>query len=117
MLSLAAWHAINASDELTVGYSINEGLSLNPIWNVTPKFQVSGMLRGERLNYANASVFGLLAPQNRVDYMHDGSVSLLYTPVRRVQLSAVLYADRLTSTVPIYEFKDKGMMLNLKGSF
>lgn len=111
------WHGVSATQELTVNYSVNEGMSVGPVWNVSDKVQAGGSLRAERLDYANSTNLGPGQAPQRIDIMRDVSASLVYTPERRVQITLVMYADRLNSTVAINQYRDHGLVLNLKGTF
>jgi hypothetical protein len=75
------------------------------------------MLKRVDVDYTNASNFTPLLPHDRIDTMSDASLTALYTPLRRVQASLVLYADRLSSTIATDSYRDKGLLLNVRVAF
>jgi len=116
-LLVTAYRDIDASDNLTTQYTINKGLSLSPIWDPVDKVRVQGMLKQESFNYTTGALFAALLPQDRIDTLKSASLSTTYTPARRVQASLTLYADKLSSTLSEYNYRDKGLVVNARIAF
>ncbi len=116
-LNATAWRDINAVDNLTTSYSVNKGISLTPTVIVFPKVRLDLGLQHVQMDYTESSVYTALLPQNRVDTLHHTSLALTYTPTRTVQLSAIVYAEKLSSTAPDVAYNAKGLMTTMKWSF
>jgi exopolysaccharide biosynthesis operon protein EpsL len=116
-LNLVAWRDIEESDNLTIQYTVDKGISLASVWNALNKVQVQAMLKRETYDYTNSALFSQFLSQNRIDTMRDASISATYTPKRRIQTSVSLYADQLNSTVSGYSYRDKGLVLNMRVAF
>lgn len=116
-LNLSAWREVNASDDLSVSYSIDRGASFSPTWDVTSKLRIQGSLKRETFDYTGASLVSSLLPQNRIDTRRDASLSLVYSPLIRVQFSLLIYVEQLHSTLSIYDYRDKGLTLNGRMAF
>lgn len=117
VLSAAAWRQVNASDDLSVSYSIDRGISFSPTWDMSAKIRILGSLKRESLDYTGASLVSPLLPQNRIDTRQNASLSAVYSPLPRVQFTVLMYVERLQSTFSIYDYRDKGLSLNGRVAF
>jgi exopolysaccharide biosynthesis operon protein EpsL len=116
-LNLSVWRDIDESDNLTVQYTVDKAVSLAAIWDAMDKIRVIATLKRESYDYTNSALFTQLLPQNRVDTMRDASLTATYTPLRRVQTSLSVYTDQLNSTITDYNYRDKGLVLNMRMAF
>jgi exopolysaccharide biosynthesis operon protein EpsL len=116
-INMNVWRDIDESDNLTIQYSIDKGVSITPIWDALPRVRVQAMLKRETFDYTNSTLTLSPLQLNRIDTMRDESLSAEYTPLRKLQASLVVYADQLNSTISSNNYRDKGLMLNVHASF
>ena len=116
-LAMSAWREISASQDINVSYTDDRGISLSALWDPLDKIRVQAALKMDNLDYSSASLFTSLLPQDRIDIMRSNSLSVTYTPLRRVQFSFMIYEQNLTSTYSIYNYRDRGLSLNGRMAF
>ncbi|MET3120907.1 exopolysaccharide biosynthesis operon protein EpsL [Oxalobacteraceae bacterium GrIS 2.11] len=116
-LSMSAWRDINATDNLSVNYAVDKGISAAATWDALPKIRIQASLKHESYDYSGSSAFTAQLPQNRIDTMTNASLSAVYTPFRKVQFSIVFYSDRLKSSIELYDYRDRGFVLNARAAF
>lgn len=99
-VDLTAWDEIDAYDNLTTSFTQSKGLSLGPTWNPTAKLNVSARLQHLRRDFLGDPVVKLftnLPIPVRQDTVNSASISLNYQPVRAVNISTSIQAERRDS--------------------
>ncbi len=104
------WREIGAVDDVTTSYTLNRGISLQPVWKVTSKIQFEGMARYETRDYQGS--IALLPDNNRSDINRMLSLNLNYQPMQNIQLSAGVTHDERDSNQSFNEFRSNGMSVN-----
>ena len=116
-LVLAAYHEISPSDDLTVNYSVNNGVSLATSWDVLAKVRLDALLRRENRDFNAASAFSAASPSNRLEKSRFGSVQLTWSPRQDVQLTTSLFRDDLDATFAQRAYRAAGAVVGLRAVY
>lgn len=111
------WRDINATDDLTASYTANNGLSIDATWDVLPRVRLETYLKHENRDFSGTSIFTSASQPTRQDSSTYASFTASYSPYQKVQINAVIYVDKLKSSIATVENQAKGMLLNLRISF
>lgn len=116
-VDLSAWDEIDAYDNLTTSYTRSKGLSLAPTWSPTGKLSVAARLQHLKRDFLGDPGL-LLSPQpTRQDTVNSASLSVNYQPVRAVNISTGIQAERRSSTQSLVDYADKTINLNMSFGF
>jgi exopolysaccharide biosynthesis operon protein EpsL len=113
---VTAWRETGSYNDLTTRYTINNGISAAPSWEISAKARVEGLLKHETRSF-DGSAGGLAASANRRDTFRYASLTLTYLPLPRLQLAAALYRDRQDSTQAFTGYRANGATLTARYEF
>lgn len=109
-IDLSAWDELDAYDDLVTNSAQSKGVSVNAVWSPTGKLNMS--VRGQQLKRDFILNPNTQAPL-RQDTVNSSSFSVNYQPVRAVNLSASMQAERRSSTLDNIDYADNTINLGL----
>lgn len=80
----SAWREFAAFEGGTASYSLNKGVSVGAVWNVTAKIQAEAKCRVERRTFPG--LIGAGEPLDGQDSSRTGTLSVTYLPTSTIQL-------------------------------
>lgn len=89
--------------------SLNKGVSAGALWSATAKLNAKASYLVESRDFGVASFLGL---SDAKDVLRSASVSLLYTPLRNLQLSARVYHETQSANVFEGGYRATGTMIS-----
>jgi len=113
-ISLSTWNELDAYDDLVTNSAQSKGTSLEAVWSPAGKLSVS--VRGQHLKRDFILNPNTQAP-SRQDTVNSASFSINYQPVRAVNLSAGMQAERRSSTLDYIDYADNTINLGLSFAF
>ena len=113
-LHATATRGIDTYQATNASYVVTDTLSLAPSWRATEKLLAK--LKLERIARDYRGNPGL-APGTRADLQRSGQLSLDWTPMRALQLTAAVQRDRRRSTATGYDYDDTTASLTAQFSF
>lgn len=116
-VTVVAYHDISPSDDLSVNYSVNNGVSLASSWEVSNKVHLDAFFRRENRDFNAASAFSSVLPVNRQEKSRFGSIQLSYVPRKDVQLTTSVFRDDLDATFAQRSYRAEGVVLGLRSTY
>ncbi|MBI3228965.1 MAG: outer membrane beta-barrel protein [Burkholderiales bacterium] len=95
------WHEIDATDNLTTNYQITNGLRLAPTMSISAKMRLEGLLRYEKRTPIGIQGINF----NQVDKFSSAGLTLTYAPIAKMQMSAALSHDNLSSNLVLRDYR------------
>jgi exopolysaccharide biosynthesis operon protein EpsL len=113
--SASTWREIGSVDDLTAAYSLNHGVSVDAMWNISEKLQASGQYKYERED------FGQSAPVAPVPFasgaVRSAALVLTYKVTRKFQLRAAVMRILQSLNDPSSGFSSNSVTLNGRYEF
>ena len=116
-VAVSAFHEISPSDDLSVNYSINNGISASSTWDISSKVRLEALLRRENRDYNSAATLLATFPGNRQEDYRFVSSQMTYTPREGLQLTANVFRDTLNSTFSLRSYRAEGIVVGLRAVF
>lgn len=114
---LSSWRETGSYDDLTAGYTVNRGLSLAPIWNMTAKVRIDGLFRYQTRDFDPSGAALNAQSANRKDTFRYSSLALTYAPSAALQVGLSVYRDQQDSSRPLNGYRANGAMINARYEF
>lgn len=114
--TFAGWHELQAYLDSQSNYFVSKGGSISPVWTVSEKLGLSGVISYANQNYIGSSL-NVLTLGTRQDKVSSQQVSLNYTPRRAVILKLTYRYDQRKSNQDIFDFDDQLVSVSLKFTF
>lgn len=106
------WHEIGSVDDLAASYSVNNGISLNTVWDATSKLRMELVGRDEKRDYSGTAALPILQLSTRKSTYRYLSLTGTYVPTRNWQLALTGYHDQQSSNVDVNSYRSNGLMFN-----
>lgn len=104
-LNLSAWRETESRNNEITSFVITNGLSLSPVWSISPKVTVKAEIRRENNNYEGESTTILNNEATREDTIHFASLSLDYQLRSNIGLYFAYQQERRDSNRSSSEFQ------------
>ncbi|MEB0136019.1 hypothetical protein QN362_11825 [Actimicrobium sp. CCC2.4] len=116
-LTANVYREIGSIDDLINSYSLNNGVSLEAAWEISPKTRLAAQLLNERRSYApNAALVGQ-GGADREDTYRRASLIGNYAATRKWSLLLIAYRDQQTSNQTFGNYRATGLSLNSRYDF
>jgi exopolysaccharide biosynthesis operon protein EpsL len=116
-LDADAWRGLGTAESYTSSYVLAEGLRLTPLWTVTPKFALRGMLSRESRSYLGDPGVIVSGTPVRADTYHTYQLAATYTPWRNAEIMAMLERGHRESSQLTFQYDYHMAVVNLKLNF
>jgi len=117
-LTVGAWREVSASGDVSAIYTVNRGVSLNPVWNMTSKLKLEATLMNETLAYSGSpQSISVTTVEQRRDRLQNAKLTLSYAERTGLALSLALYRDRRHSNLAQVPYQSNGLLLNARYQF
>jgi hypothetical protein len=112
---IAAPDEINAG--VNVGFVLDQGIALRPLYQVTEKISVSGVLSHSKWEYLGdpGQTLGTVSP--RTDKVRNVMLAFAYRPVRILRLVLALQRETRTSTADLGDYEVEVASLSARLAF
>jgi exopolysaccharide biosynthesis operon protein EpsL len=108
-----AWRELVTAYDFTNLYSINHGFSIEPTWRISEKLKVLVSFKHETRNYTA----DVPTSDQRQDNFQAAKLTMSYSPLRHLLLSASLAHNDLGSTDPTQTYRANSVMVNADYKF
>jgi exopolysaccharide biosynthesis operon protein EpsL len=115
-VALGAWREIGALDDVTTSYTLNRGVSLGSVWDVTEKVRIDAQFKHETSDFSGTAVVSSTLPE-RKDTVRRAALKVVYRATRHLQLGAQAYRNERRSTLAGNSYPGSGLQLSSKYEF
>jgi exopolysaccharide biosynthesis operon protein EpsL len=107
-LNLSVWRQLITAADITANYLVGQGVSLAPIWKITPKLNLLGNVSWENRDYAGDP--GLQKGRSiRQDDVLSGQIGLRYSPIRNANIDLTYRSENRSSNVSGADFSSSSV--------
>ena len=112
-----AWREFAAVESSIITNSLNKGFSVGATWDISAKVQASATARREKRQFEQTSA--VIFTGDGDDKLEGNTVTLVWAPLRSVQLSASGFLDKRTGSrlIGSSDYRAKGVSLNASLQF
>lgn len=113
---IAAWHELQAYLDSQSNYFVSKGESISPVWTLSEKFSVSGLVSFSRQDYIGSSL-SVITLGSRRDKLTSEQISFNYTPISPLTLKLMYRDERRNSNQPTFAYIDRVTSVSFSFAF